>query len=606
MNRRDFCFSTAAATAALLGHRAFAASPAGGNPQLTVLFDRFFATSLAESPELATSLGIDTGAHAAAKTMLSDVSLAAVARRKRINSDQIAALQAIDRSRLSGQAMVDYDTILYDRVAYDRAARRFAYGGEGGGTPYLISQIDGAYSDVPQFLDAQHTIATAADCDAYLSRMEAFGRMMDQECERVRHDVALGVVPPDFALAGALAQMRLLRVPADRSTLVSSLVARARAHSIPGDWAGRAAAIYNRAVLPALDRQIALVQQLQPHAVHDAGVWRLPDGEAYYTEALRSSTTSDMAPAEVHRLGLDVTRELTARAEVLFRRIGMTSGTVAERYAALYRDPRYLYPDSEAGRAQELAALTGLVQAMERRLPSYFGTLPRAPLEIRRIPPETEGGASTHYSGGSLDGTRPGIYWLNMRDMGEVPYWDMPTTTFHEGVPGHHLQIMLQLQSSLPDARKILGFSGYAEGWALYAEQLAQEMGFYTDQPAWELGYIHDALLRSGRLVVDTGIHAMRWSREQAVTTLHEIDGDPLSLCGQEIERYACNPGQACSYMVGKTTILRLRERARQALGSRFDIRHFHDAVLLSGSMPLTVLENRIDSYIADARHPSA
>ena len=345
---------------------------------------------------------------------------------------------------------------------------------------------------------------------------------------------------------------------------------------------------------------MALMASLQPKATHDAGVWKLPDGEAYYAQALAVRTTSTMTPAEVHKLGLDVTKELSARADVLFKKIGLSQGSVGERYAALYKDPKFLYPNTDAGKAKEIADLNGLVQRMQARLPEYFGRcLPKTPLEIRRIPASTEAGASTHYTNGSLDGTRPGIYWLNLRDTGEAPFWDMPTTTFHEGIPGHHLQITLQQDADLPMIRKAGGFGAYIEGWALYSEQLADEMGFYKDQPAWELGYIHDALLRSGRLVTDTGIHAMRWSREKAVETLSGIEGDPPAYSGQEIERYAVTPGQACSYMVGKVTILRLRDKARAALGARFDIRQFHDAVLLAGSMPLTVLENVVDSYIA-------
>ena len=341
------------------------------------------------------------------------------------------------------------------------------------------------------------------------------------------------------------------------------------------------------------------MRELRRRAVHDAGVWRLPDGDAYYAASLKGSITTDASPDEVHRTGLEVTRELTARADTLFRRIGMTGGGVAERYGALFRDPKYLYPNTDAGKAKEVADLNALVQAMQARLPAYFATLPKTPLEIRRIPAATEAGASTHYTEGSLDGTRPGIYWLNLRDTAEAPFWDMPTTTFHEGIPGHHLQLTLQRQVDLPMYRKIQGYNAYAEGWALYSEQLADEMGFYKDQPAWELGYIHDALLRSGRLVVDTGIHAKRWSREQAVATLSGIDGDPVALSGQEIERYACSPGQACGYMIGKLTILNLREKAKAALGARFDLRRFHDAVLLGGSMPLAVLASRVDAYIA-------
>jgi uncharacterized protein (DUF885 family) len=506
-------------------------------------------------------------------------------------------LRKIDRKALTGMAAVNYDCVLYNLEAADRGDRRFAY--PTGNSPYVLSQISGAYQRMPDFLDSQHTIATKEDCEAYIARLGEFARVMDEECERVRHDVALGVVPPDFCLTGALAQMKTLHAPADRSTLVASLARRAKAKGIDGDWAGQATQVYEGKVLPALDRQMALLESLKPKATHDAGVWRLPDGEAYYALALETRTTTTMSPAEVHKLGLDVTKDLSARADVLFRKLGMSQGTVAERYAALFKDPKYLYPNTDEGKAKEVADLNALVQAMQARLPEYFGTLPKTPLEIRRIPAATEAGASTHYTGGSLDGTRPGIYWLNLRDTAEAPFWDMPTTTFHEGIPGHHLQITLQRQADLPLIRKAGGFGAYAEGWALYSEQLADEMGFYKDHPDWELGYIHDALLRSGRLVTDTGLHALRWSREKASETLASIDGDPITLAQQEIERYCVTPGQACSYMVGKVSILRLREKAKAALGPRFDIRSFHDTVLAAGSMPLTVLGHVVDGYIA-------
>jgi uncharacterized protein (DUF885 family) len=597
LNRRHFCYSSSALVIAGLAGRAYAATGADG--ALATAFADFFATALDDSPVLTTSLGLDRAARAAAKSRLDDASLDAVQRHKRTTTQQRARLAAIDRRQLSAAHAIDYDAVLYGLATTDDANRRFAYGSEGAGSPYILSQITGAYSWVPDFLDSQHTIETRADCDAYLDRLDGFARLMDQEVERVRHDVALGVTPPDFAIDGALAQMKVLHAAADQSSLVASLTRRATEQHIAGDWSARATAVYEKRVLPALDRQMALLRQLRPTATHDAGVWRLPDGEAYYAASLKASITTDLSPDEVHRMGLDVTRDLSARADVLFKKIGLTKGTVAERYQALFRDPKYLYPNTDAGKAREITDLNALVQNMQKRLPAYFGTLPRTPLEIRRIPVTTEAGASTHYSEGSLDGARPGIYWLNLRDTAEAPFWDMPTTTFHEGIPGHHLQLTLQRQSELPMIRKIGGFNAYIEGWALYAEQLAQEMGFYQDEPAWELGYIHDALLRSGRLVVDTGIHAKRWSREQAVTTLSGIDGDPVTLSGQEIERYAATPGQACSYMVGKLTILRLRDKAKAAMGARFDIRRFHDAVLLSGSMPLAVLERRIDAYIA-------
>ncbi len=601
-DRRSFLATTAAGALALgAGAARAAASPqTGAEAELNKAFDDFFNQNLDASPEQVTSFGLDKGPRADAKSKLHDASLAEVERRKAETAANLARLTRIDRKALTGMAAVNYDCVLYNLEASVEGSRRFAY--PSGNGPYVLSQISGAYQQVPDFLDSQHTIATREDCEAYLARLGAFARVMDQEVERARHDVALGVVPPDFCLTGALAQMKTLRAPADRSTLVSSLTTRARAKGIEGDWAGQATKVYEQAVLPALDRQMAFLESLRPKATHDAGVWKLPDGEAYYAHALRTRTTTTMTPAEVHKLGLDVTRELSARADTLFAKLGMTQGTVAQRYGALFKDPKYLYPNDDAGKAREVADLNALVHGMQARLPEYFGALPKTPLEIRRIPAATEQGSSTHYTAGSLDGARPGIYWLNLRDTGEAPFWDMPTTTFHEGIPGHHLQNTLQRQADLPMIRKAGGFGAYGEGWALYAEQLADEMGFYKDQPAWELGYIHDALLRSGRLVTDTGLHAMKWSREKATETLSSIDGDPVSLSGQEIERYCVTPGQACSYMVGKVTILRLREKAKAALGPRFDIRRFHDAVLLSGSMPLTVLERRVDLFIVSQK----
>ena len=601
LDRRQLLIS-AAAGAALAARDAAAAPAAGPAASLAKALDDFFAQDLAESPELATQLGLDKGPHADAKAKLHQAGVADLDRDKHQTAAQLARLRAIPRQPLSGMDAVNYDCVLYDLDTTDRGSQRFVYGHEGANAPYVLSQITGSYQEIPDFLDSAHTIETRADCEAYVARLSEFSRLMDQEVERVRRDVGLGVVPPDFAIDQTLKQMQTLHAPADQSSLVSSVVDRAKAKGIAGDWRREAGAVYEQKVMPALERQMALMQGLRPKAVHDAGVWRLPDGEAYYAMALAAQTTTTMSPQEVHKLGLDVTRDLTARADVLFRKLGRTQGSVAERYADLFKDPKYIYPNTDAGKAKEIADLNQLVQAMQKRLPQYFGALPKTPLEIRRIPPATEAGASTHYTDGSLDGTRPGIYWLNLRDTGEAPFWDMPTTTFHEGIPGHHLQLTLQKQADLPMLRKAGGFGAYIEGWALYSEQLAQEMGFYNDHPDWELGYIHDALLRSGRLVTDTGIHALRWDREKAVQTLHDIDGDPIALAGQEIERYACNPGQACSYMVGKITILRLREKAKAALGPRFDIRQFHDAILLAGAMPLTVLERVVNSYIASHR----
>ncbi len=598
-NRRQLMIA-AGALAALGATRATGQPMSGADAQLTMLLDQVFQETLDDSPELVTSLGLDKGDRAAAKSQLHDASLAGAAKRAARTADQLRRLKAIDRKQLSGMAAVNYDTLLFELQTTDDGNRRFAY--PSSGSPYVLAQICGAWQDTPDFLDSQHTIETREDAQAYLARLEAFAGMMDDEIERVRHDVGLGVIPPDFALAGAIKGMSVLRQPADKSTLVLSVASRTKAKGLTGDWAAQATAIYDGKVIPALDRQMALLESLKAKANHDAGCWKLPDGEAYYAHMLHAQTTSNITPTEVHKLGRDVTAELSARADVLFKQLGYTRGTVGERYIALYESKTGVYPNTDAGKAQIIADLNKVVQAMQKRLPEQFGTLPKAPLEIRRIPAATEGGASTHYESPSLDGSRPGVYWLNLRDTAESPYWFLPTTTYHEGVPGHHMQISMQREADLPMIRRVMGFGAYAEGWALYSEQVVQEMGLYKGEPLNELGYIHDALLRSARLVTDSGLHSLKWSREKAIAEMRAIEGDPEPLAAQEIERYSVWPGQACSYMVGKVTILRLREKAKAALGGKYDPRKFHDAVLLSGSMPLTALENVVDLYIAKTK----
>lgn len=599
-NRRQVMF-TAAAMAALASQ--VRAQPAtGAEAQLAVFLDQVFKEAMDDSPELVTSLGLDKGDRADAKAKLHDASLAGLAKQKARTADQLRRLKAIDRKQLTGMAAVNYDTLAFELETSDAANKRFNYGGAGAGSPYVLAQISGAWQEVPDFLESQHSVENRADAEAWLSRMEAFALMMNDEVERVRHDVGLGVIPPDFAIAGALKGMGVLRQPADKAGLVTALARKAKDKGVAGDWAAAATKIYDGKVLPALDRQMTLLKELQPKAVHDAGCWRLPDGQAYYAHALHSQTTSRITPDEVHKLGWDVTRELSARAEVLFKELGFTKGTVGERYIALYDSKKGVYPNTDAGKAQILADLTKVVEAMQKRLPEQFGTMPKAPVEIRRIPAATEGGSSTHYESPSLDGSRPGVYWLNLRDTAESPWWFLPTTTYHEANPGHHMQIALQREADLPMIRRVMGFGAYAEGWALYAEQVVQEMGVYKGDPLGELGYIHDALLRSARLVTDSGLHHLRWTREKAIAEMRGMEGDPEPLAAQEIERYSVWPGQACSYMVGKVTILRLREKAKAALGSKYDPRKFHDAILLSGSMPLTALENVVDLYIEKAK----
>ena len=595
LNRRHLLLTASAATFLPLAARANA-----GDPKLNALFDVFMKEQMARSPELVTSLGLDTGEMAGSKSKLSDVSLAAVAKDKRDNLDRLGRLKAMDPAALSASDRVNYATVAYTMEVQAEGDRQFDYGGGGSGAPYVLTQLTGAYCQVPDFLDSQHSIATKADAEAYLSRLAAFAVQMDQEIEQVRHDAELGVIPPDFIIDKTLFQMTALHdTPPEKAVLVQSLVKRAHDKGLDGDYGARATKIYVEKVVPALGRQIDLIRSLRGRAVHDAGVWRLPKGEAYYAVSLKAATTTDMAPAQVHQTGLDLVTSLSARIDTLLKSRGMADGTVGQRLRALYDDPQYRYPNTDEGKVKLIADLNVRVKAVQAKLPAYFKTLPKSPVEIRRVPVYTEAGApGGYYQTPSLDGSRPGVYYINLRDTAEVPAWTLGTLTFHESIPGHHLQLSLQQEADLPLIRKVIGFSSYSEGWALYAEQLAAEdMDMYADDPLGRVGYLHDAMFRAVRLVVDSGMHSMRWSREQAVKYYTENLGDPEASAVTEVERYCVWPGQACSYMVGKLTWLRLRERAKASLGAKFDIREFHDAGLLPGGTPLAVLDGVIAGY---------
>ena len=608
LDRRRLLISTAAAAAlSPLAARAdasvaMAATPAQAaeGAKMNKLFDAFIQEMIDHSPEGATGLGMDVGPRAAQRSQLDDRSLAASDDARKRTAADAAALRGINRAALSPADRISYDTVSYVTEGQDRAARTFDYAGGGVGGPYQVSQLTGCYQQIPDFLDSQHPVENAADAEAYLSRLQAFSVALDQDSEQMRHDAGLGVVAPDFVLDKALIQMAAVHdLPASKSNLVGSITRRAKAAGLTGDYESRASKIYEDAVQPALARQIALTKGLRAKATHDAGVWRLPKGEEYYAQSLQQATTTKLSPKEVHELGLDRVAFISAQLDSDLKKLGRTQGTVGERLRGMYDDPKFQYPNTDEGKEKLLADLNVKVAAVSAKLPQYFKTLPKASLLIKRVPKATEAGApGGYYNGASLDGKRPGMYYINLRDTAEVPNWTLSTLTYHEGIPGHHLQISFAQEAPLPLIRRIIGFNAYQEGWALYAEQLADEIGMYADDPYGRIGYLHDALFRAVRLVVDTGYHQMRWSREAGIKYYVDHLGDKEASAVTECERYCVWPGQACSYMVGKLTWLRLRAKAKAAMGHRFDIGAFHDTALRNGAMPLDVLGDVIDGYI--------
>jgi uncharacterized protein (DUF885 family) len=606
IDRRRFIVASgsliATAVVAALTRTAAAAEAGASTPaaeRLDALFDVFMDERLTRRPEQLTSLGLDKGKYAWAKAKLADESLAGVRADKAMEAAQLKRLEAFERNSVSGRDRADYDTVMFQLETQARFAP-FNYGS--GARPYVVSQLSGSYQSVPNFLDRQHQVKSREDADAYLQRLRAFAHLLDQETERVRHDAGLKVVPPDFIIDRTLEQMQVLRsaTPAD-SILTTSLATRTRKAGIAGNWDSDAQKLVAGEVYPALDRQRDALKELRAHAGHAAGVGHLPQGHELYQVALREGTTTDMTPEQVHQLGLTQAKQLTARMDAILKAQGKTSGTVAERTQALARDPQYLYPDTDAGRQQILDYCNGLIKALQPHLPKYFHIMPKAPVEVRRVPEYTQAGApGGYYQRPALDGSRPGAFYINLRDTKEWPRWKLPTLVYHESEPGHHFQLALVLEMpKLPLIRKAGGsFSANTEGWALYAETLVDEMGMYDSDPLGRFGLLQSMLFRAARCVVDTGIHVKGWNRERAIDYMVDTTGEARSSMTSEVERYCVWPGQATSYKVGQTRWLALREDARRRLGTRFDIHEFHDVGLTAAPMPMSVLATVMDEWV--------
>ena len=604
INRRRLMFTAAAGAGLAACGQALAQTPAAAasaSAALTALMGAIVQSFLLESPETLTSLGMDKGPMAAMKSRLDDRSQAKIDADRVVFHGQMDQLRAIDRASLPQTEGVYYDALRFFGET-QIMGERFPYGN---GAPYTISQLTGSYQSLPDFLDTQHAIETAEDAEAYLSRIAAFPTALDQETARMQADFAAGAVPPDFIIDKTLLQLaNLYETPADRMVLTTSIARRAGEKNLAGDWGARAQRIVEGEVYPALRRQADAMRARRAAASHDAGVWRLPDGEAYYDWGIRSYTTSTLSGAEIHDLGLQQVAELSARADGLLKAQGLTQGTVGERISALGKDPSQLYPNTDAGKEQLLADLNAQMAEMATRLPQYFGRIPAAPVEIRRVPTFIEAGApGGYYNSPALDGSRPGAYYINLRDTAEWPRMQLPTLTYHEASPGHHHQIALQQeQPGRPLLMQVLGFSAYSEGWALYSEQLADEMGVYENNPIGQIGYLQSLLFRATRLVADSGLHHKRWSREQTIRYMVDTLGDSETAVTTEVERYCVWPGQASSYKVGHNKWVELRARAQAALGDRFDIKAFHDAGMNAGGVPLTVLDKIMTDWIASQR----
>ena len=594
MDRRVFLASGVAA-AALQGPAAAAVA----DPFPDIL-DAF----LSLSPEQATTAGLDTGARTGLKHRLDPRDFAHRLRSYDALIDARPALQNARRGASDRFArFLDSAIWVSDIFA---GFQRFNYGSVDGyyyPVPFAVTQMSGAYKDVPDFLDVQHSITTRNDAEAYLDRLSDFAKVVEGETALCRDQAAHGAAPPDFILERTMVQLQRFQAAQSGASpgLVASLVRRTTRSGIAGDWETRARSLVTGPVASAIAQQAAMIESLRRGARTTAGVGDLPDGQAYYARCLAFHTSTDLTPDAAHAIGLEQVKAISAEARAVLDRQGVTQGTVAQGIKALWNDPRYQFPDTDAGRAKVLDFIQERLDDIKTRLPRAFSALPKTPLEVRRVPPEIELGAPGAYSqGGSIDGSRPGAIYFNLADTHNWPSWVTPTTVYHEGLPGHHLAASFANEANdIPTVFKLLVFNAFNEGWALYAEQLADELGVYDHEPLGRLGRLQDSLFRACRIVVDTGLHAKGWSRERAITYVVDNAGSTQDDARREIERYCSWPGQACGYKIGHLEFLRLRAAARSKLGQRFDLKAFHDTVLRNGPMPLTSLSRTVDAWIA-------
>ncbi len=605
VNRRQTLasFGAGAAGLAIAGPASALQAPPKSDAQ--TLLDSVADNLVALSPEGATSLGIDTGARAAERGKLGDRSAAGQKAVANTLKADLARVRAFDKTGLDHKTRTSLAVV---ESAYGVALDGFAlpYGDVAVGgwrnTPYVVIQNVGAYLDVPKFLDSDHPVKNAADAEAYLSRLNAYPGALDGETERLKAAGAQGLIAPAFLIDKAVKQMEASLADArEGGGLVESLAKRTREQKIAGNWGPRAETITRSAVVPALERQLAEMKAQRTKATMDAGMWARPGGDEWYAWGLRASTTTRMTPDEIHAMGREELAELHGRMDPILKKLGYTQGSVGDRMNALAKDPRYKFPDNDAGRAEVVAYIQTWLGKIRAQLPRAFRTLVKGNVEVKRLPLAEEPGAPAAYGGaGAIDGSTPGRMWINLRTTELHSKYSLPDLTMHEAIPGHVWQG--EYANQMPLIRTMLAFNAYSEGWALYAEQLSDELGLYDDFEVGRLGYLQSLAFRACRLVVDTGIHAKRWTREQGVDFFVKENGsNPLEVAS-EVDRYCSWAGQACGYKVGHSEIVRQRGLAQKALGAKYDLRDFDNVVVEGGNVPLDVLAQNVDAYVASKK----
>ena len=577
-------------------------APVAKNAELAALFEAHDKAGLAISPLGKAYRGIKDEDYG----KWNEYTDAASERSRALGQRTLADMRSrFDRASLSPEDQLSYD-IFESQIARGESLYPFRKSG------YVFDQMNGAQSMGPAFLINIHRIDTLADAEAYLSRLQTLDTYLDQAMAEARARQALGILPPKWVFPYVIGDARNIikgapygpgpdsAVFADFKSKVNKLdIAPAEKTRLIGS--ARTALLQD--VKPAYQRLIALMQEQEKAAGTDDGIWRFKTGADQYSALLRYYTTTDMNPEQIHKLGLQQVERIHNEMRGIMARVGFT-GTLQQFFEKMRTDKQFYHPNTDAGRQQYLDKTEQYNREMQALLPQYFATTPKAPLVVKRVEAFREKSAGkAFYQQPAPDGSRPGTYYVNLYDMADMPATETEALFYHEGIPGHHLQLAIQteLGGSVPPFRRFGGFTAYSEGWGLYAERLGKDMGQYDD-PYSDFGRLQLELHRAIRLVVDSGLHHKRWTREQAIKYVEDNSADAKGGIVKAIERYIVFPGQATAYMVGKLKIEELRERARAQLGDRFDIKGFHDAILLAGPVPLDIMERNVDAWIAKAK----
>jgi uncharacterized protein (DUF885 family) len=564
-------------------------------------YGRVFAKFALESPEMLSDMRIVPPWLDFYGNDLDDASPAGVQRAYDLTKESHDMLLSYDRGALDEKGRLSYDALeYYLRLQLEGDAFR--------GYDFPVNQLFGVQSMLPNFMAETHQVTNATEANDYIARLAKFPLKFDQVIESLDGYEGKGVVPPQFTVEKVLVQMReFAGTPVKQNVLYATF--KEKLDKIAADQMdpvtreqllGDVEDTITAKVYPAYAKLIAHFDALAPKAQGNFGAWHLPNGDAYYAWCVRQNTTTDMKPDAIHDIGLAEVARIGAEMEVILKAQGLAEGTIGDRVREIGRRPDQQYPNTPEGRREMIAAFQQILDEIDKGLAPAFDVRPKLGVDVRAIPEYSQATVPIgYYMSGSFDGSRPGVFYANTRNTAELPKFIMRSLAYHEGMPGHHFQIAIaQELNDVPFFRRILGFTAFAEGWGLYAEQLAWELGFEND-PLDNLGRLRFEMVRAVRLVVDTGIHAKRWTREQAIAYMSENTGMPEGDVVAEIERYFVMPGQALAYKIGMLKILELRERAKNALGAKFDLRQFHNHVLTNGELPLVLLERVIDDWIA-------